>query len=134
MKKDLKLLIIDEKDFPIENLSQFRLARSKALNAVETVHSKVTHDSGNRFMVIEGTAAEIKEIQKQLPNAKIVTLNSRFAQSISGLKLNPNEEIFVNALKIRTSAKFRKAKDLRKYGETTEEKNLLSGSCVRDVY
>ena len=134
MKKELKLLVINEKKPSKVRLLESRMDRTKALNVAMTGHAKVVHDSGNRLLVIEATDSEIKAILKQLPDAKIVSLDSRFSRTIPDLSLDENELIFVEALKIRTSAKFRKAKKLRKYGETPEEQKLTSGSCVREIY
>lgn len=134
MKKNLKLLVINEKEPSKVRLLESKMDRTRALNAAKTGRTKVVHDNGNRLMVIEASDSEIKTILKQLPDAKVVSLNSRFSQTISDLHLDENEMIFVDALKIRTSAKFIRAKKLRKYGDTPEEQKLTNGSCVQEIY
>ncbi len=132
MDKKLKLLIIEEGKPSKDRRLGSRLDRSKTLNAILSSGAKVRHDSGGRLIVAEVSKEAEKALAKSLPGARLVAVDSDVKGSITSL--DPTETLFLEALKIRTSKSYRDAKKRRKFGETPEEKQLLTGSCVREGY
>jgi hypothetical protein len=130
--KNSKLLIVTGKEPSIDERLGFKIERSKALNAISLSGAKVSHDSGGRFIVIEIPEEAEQDIIKRLPGARLVPLDSDVTNLISNL--DSTESLFLNALKIRTSKKYRDAKKKRKVGDTPEEKELISAPDVREEY
>lgn len=132
MDKVLKLLVI-EKDAALkdERLGS-RIDRSKTLTALTSMGGKVRHDSGGRLIIIETSKKAEKELSKRMTGVRLVPLDSDVKDIISDL--DPNEQLFLEALKIRNSKSFRDAKKKRKFGETAEEKELTSAPCIREEY
>ncbi|MFX0185308.1 MAG: hypothetical protein ACFE95_19675 [Candidatus Hodarchaeota archaeon] len=132
MDENLKLLILKEEEPLRERRLGFKIIRSKALKAISSSGAKVCHDSGGRLIVVEVRKKTEKALIKLLPNARLVPIDSDIKDSI--IDLDSTESLFLEALKIRTSKKYRTAKKTRKVGDTPEEKELISGSCVREEY
>lgn len=132
MDKNLKLLILDKVETTQDRRLEFRMERKKTFNAITASGAKVRHDSGGRFIVVEVPKAVQSKLEKRLPGARIVSLDTDVTDSIADL--DPTETLFLKALKIRTSKSYRDAKKKRKFGETPEEKELFTGSCVREEY
>ncbi len=129
--KEKKILILEKQERSTDVRMGQRIERKKAINTISSSGAKVRHDSGGRFMVIEVSKEEERDLKKQLPNARIVELDS-----IKEVKadLDESESLFLEALKIRNSEDYREMKRKSKPGESTEEKKQLSGSCVREEY
>ena len=132
MDKNRKLLILEAEERSRDQRLGSRIDRAKALNAISASGAKVHHDSGGRLLVIEAAEEAAKALTRRLPGARLVPLDSELKDSISGL--DPTESLFLDALKTRTSEKYRDAKRRRKFGETPEEKELLSAPDVREEY
>lgn len=132
MKKNQKLLVLEGKEAKEDQRLGLRIDRIKAKNAVSSSGAKILHDSGGRFIIIEVTGEAEKVLIKSLPGVQLVPVDSDMSVTIKDL--DSNESLFLEALKIRTSKSYRDAKKRRKAGETPEEKDLLSASCVREEY
>ena len=132
MGENLKLLVLEAKESPRDRKLEFRVDRSKALNAISSSGAKVRHDSGGRLIVIEAPKKAEKALTKRLPGARLVPVGSDVRDSIADL--DSTESLFLEALKIRTSKSYRDAKKRRKVGETPEEKELVSAPDVREDY
>lgn len=132
MDENLKLLILKEEEPLRDRKLGFKIDRRKALKAISESGAKVRHDSGGRIIEIEILEEEEKILIKLLPRARLVTVDSDVKDSI--IDLDTTESLFLEALKIRTSKSYREAKKLRKVGDTPEEKELISGPCVREEY
>ena len=132
MSENLKLLVLGAAQPPRDRRLGFRIDRSKALNAILSLGAKVRHDSGGRLIVIEAQKKAEKGLTERLPGARLVPVDSDVRDSIPDL--DSTESLFLEALKIRTSKRYRDAKKRRKVGETPEEKELISGPCVREDY
>ena len=109
------------------------MERTRALNAVTAVGAKVQHDSGGRLVVVNVPEKAEKNLKEQLKGARLVPVDSEM--EVDSEKLDDNESLFLEALKIRNSKSYREAKKKQKPGETPEEKKLFSsGSCVQEEY
>lgn len=131
MDENLRLLLLQGSLQKSDQRLGFRIDRSKVLNAISSVGAKVRHDSGGRLLVISVSKETEAELARLLPEARIVAVDADPRQVISDL--DPTESLFFDALKIRTSKNYRDAKRQRKYGESPEEQQLMSGPCVRDT-
>jgi hypothetical protein len=129
---NFKLLILESEEPPEERRLAFRGARSRALNAISSLGGKVRHDSGGRLLVIEVPGEVEKALAQHLPGARVVPVDADVIGSFPNL--DSTEELFLDALKIRTSKSYREAKRRRKVGETPEEQQLVSGPDVREEY
>ncbi|NNE21515.1 MAG: hypothetical protein HKN11_02785 [Rhizobiales bacterium] len=95
-------------------------------NFMRSYGAKILHDSGNRVIVIE-TDREPEEIVQRLPKGVTITPPDKAAKA--GKERNEHDELFVKALKLRASNKYRRMKDQQVPGESPEEKLLVTGSC-----
>lgn len=132
MDGDLKLLILEGEELSRDRRLEFRIDRSKALNTVSASGAAVRHDSGGRLIVIEAPEEAEKTLTERLPGARLVPVDADVRDMITDL--DPTESLFLDALKIRTSEDYREAKARRTFGETPEEKELFTASCVREEY
>jgi hypothetical protein len=132
MNKNLKLLVLDERKQSKDRRIGSRLDRAKALNAILASGAKIRHDSGGRLIIVEVTKEAEKSLAKDLPEMRLVSASTDVRDSITNL--DATESLFLDALKIRSSKKFQDAKKKRKFGETPEEKQLLSAPDVREEY
>lgn len=132
MGENLKLLVIKTEERLRDQRLGFKIDRRKALKAISLSGAKVRHDSGGRLIVIELPEKAEKTLTERLPNARLVPVDFDVRDSIADL--DSTESLFLEALKIRTSKSYRDAKKRRKVGETPEEKELMTGSCVREEY
>ena len=116
---DKRFLVLDDKG-----------GRIRILNVVTSSGGKVLHDSGGRVVLID-TRGNDKEILGKLPQgSQLVGADQDVKSSL--VDLDPSESLFLDALKLRNSKKYRTAKQRRKPGETPEEIELLSGPCTED--
>ena len=126
------MLVVLEKAKPSKDPRfGYGIERTRTLKSISLSGAKVRHDSGGRLIVIELTVESRKKLKKLLPGIQILSVNSEVKDLIS--KLDPTEKLFLRALKIRNSKSYRNSKKRRKYGESPEEKELFSASCVREV-
>lgn len=132
MDQNLKLVILDAAAPATERSLDFRIERTKALNAIVSSGAKIRHDGGGRLIVIEATAEAERSLARLLPGARVIGADSAAKESIAGL--DSSELLFLEAVKIRTSKTYRDAKQRRKVGDTPEEKDLTSGPDVREEY
>lgn len=132
MDKKSKLLILEGEGQPSERRLGSRMDRTKALNALSAAGAKVSHDSGGRVLVIDASDEVVQALSRALPGARVVDADADVKDSIKNM--DETEQLFVEAMKIRTSKSYREAKARRKFGESPEEKELFSGSCVREEY
>lgn len=132
MDGDLKLLVLEGQELSRDRRLGFRIDRSKALNTVSASGATVHHDSGGRLIVIEAPEEAEKTLTERLPGARLVPVDADVKDTIADL--DPTESLFLDALKIRTSSSYRDAKARRAFGETPEEQELFTASCVREEY
>lgn len=132
MDKNQKLLVLDEEYSPGNRGLEFRIHKNKVKEAILASGAKIRHDSGGRFIVVHVSDKSEKALLKLLPKARILPIDSDLKELISDM--DANEKLFFDALRTRASKKYRDAKMKRKPGESPEEKELFSGSCVRDEY
>jgi hypothetical protein len=132
MDENLKLLILESKEAPSDRRLLARIDRAKALNAISASGAKVRHDSGGRLMVIEARDQAEKSLAERLPEARLVPVDVDVKAELPDL--DETESLFLDALRVRTSETYRDAKSRRKFGETPEEQELVSGPDVREEY
>lgn len=132
MEDNLKLLVLEGREKSNDKRLGFRIDRSKVLNAIAAVGAKVRHDSGGRFIVIQVSPDKVEAIARLLPDARLLAVDADPKSAVGDM--DATESLFVNALQIRSSKAYRDAKSTRKYGESPEEQQLMSGSCVREAY
>jgi hypothetical protein len=131
MEKNQKLLFLKDKDLTKDPLS-FRRIRVNTINALSPLGAKVRHDSGGRLIIIEIPEEAEETLAKNIPTVQVVPITEDMKVEIPDL--NPDELLFLEALKKRYSKKFRDDKKKRKPGESPEEKQLFSAPCIRDQY
>ncbi|MHA2423925.1 MAG: hypothetical protein ACXAEF_04005 [Candidatus Thorarchaeota archaeon] len=132
MEENRKLLILKEEEPLKGRRLGFKIDRRKALKAISSSGAKVIHDSGGRLIVIEVPEEAEEKLDELLPEVRIESVDSDVRDSITDL--DSTESLFLEALKIRTSKSYREAKKLRKVGDTPEERDLVSGPCIREEY
>jgi hypothetical protein len=132
MDKDLRLLVLEGREAPHERRLGSRIDRAKALTAISESGARVRHDSGGRLIVIAAPEEAAKALAERLPDARLVPVDADVKDDIADL--DPTESLFLDALQIRTSDEYRKAKRERKFGDTPEEQELLSAPDVREEY
>jgi hypothetical protein len=81
------------------------------------------------LLLIELSPGEERILTARLPGIRIVPVDTDIKKIVSDS--DPNESLFLDALRIRASKSYREAKKTRKFGETPEEKQLTTGSCIR---
>ena len=129
MDKNLKLLILEGKELMKEPLA-FRMGRTRVINTLSAMGVKVRHDSGSRLIIIDVPKEKEAAVIKDIPGARLIPIEQDMKDELKDL--NPDELLFLGAIKKRVSKKYRDDKKNRKPGDSPEEKLLLSGSCVRD--
>ena len=129
MDKYLKLLVLTSKNVSKDQLG-FRIGRIKTINSLTELGAKIRHDSGGRLIIIEISKEVENAIEKSISGARVIPVDSDMKDEISGL--SSDELLFLSALKMRASKKYRSAKKSQKPGDSLEEQKLFSGSCVRN--
>jgi hypothetical protein len=129
MDENLMLLVLVTKTPLKEERLRFKFDRQKELRAISNAGAKIRHDSGGRLILIEVPEGAEKGLLQRLRDAQLVSPDTDVTALLKNL--DPNETLFLEALKIRTSKSYREAKKKRKFGETPEEKMLTTGSCIR---
>jgi hypothetical protein len=132
MDENLKLLVLEGEKPSIDRRLGLRTSRARVLNMLESSGAKVQHDSGGRLIVVEVSEGTEKDLTERLTGVRLMPVDSDVSDIIDDA--DSTEALFLEALKLRTSKRYRNAKKRRKVGETPEEKALVSGSCVRDEY
>lgn len=132
MGKYKRLLILEMEAPPTDRKIGGEIDRRKVFKAITSSKSKIRHDSGGRFIVIETSREGEKELKERISGARIVKVDKDLKDSIPDL--SPTEQLFLDALKLRGSKDYRDLKRLRVIGETPEEQELLTGSCIREEY
>ena len=132
MGSNVKLLVLQPKERSRDQRLELRTDRKRALTAIAASGAKVRHDSGGRLIAIEVTDETAKVVAERLSDARIVPLDANVRDTIPDL--DATEALFLEALRIRTSQRYRDAKARRVVGETREEQELISGPDVREEY
>lgn len=133
MNKNQRLLILQPSGSTEPNRLTLGLERKKILTALAAEGAKVSHDSGGRLLLVELPGRSASALARRLPDARLVPLDDAGIGEAVG-DLDPTEALFIEALRIRASAKYRATKRRRKVGDTPEEQRLVSGACVREDY
>lgn len=132
MNKNQRLLILPRSESTGRSRLTLGLDRKKILSALAAEGAKVRHDSGGRFILVELPKRSESALARRLPDARLVELDAGLADAAGDL--DPTEALFIEAIRIRASPKYRAAKRRRKVGDTPEEQRLVSGACVREDY
>jgi hypothetical protein len=132
MTRTEKLLILGDDQSSRDRRLGARIDRARAMNAIREAGAKVRHDSGGRLIVIDARKSAQDALEKSLPGARIVPVDTDVKRTVP--RLDETESLFLGALQIRTSKNYRARKRRRKFGETPEEKELFDASCVREEY
>lgn len=130
MSQNTRLLVLELEESSRDQRIELRIDRTKALNAITSLGARVRHDSGGRLIVIEISEQGEKLLADRLTRFRLVPVAAEVRNTI--VDLDANELLFLEALKIRHSKEYRDAKKRRKVGESPEEKQLSSGSCIRE--
>jgi hypothetical protein len=134
MENDPQLLILGAEPAPGKPRLSQGLERGRALRAVAAAGAKVKSDDGGRILVIEGTDGSTAKLQRLMPEAQLRTLAPDGDKALDVSSFNESESLFLSALALRASGDYRAQKAERVYGDTPEEQELQSGSCVREEY
>lgn len=124
------LIVAEEADEKREDKLQARVNRVRAMKEVQA-SGKVRHDSGGRLLVIDSYDDD-RILESLPPGSRIVSIDERLADSMSDLAidLDSSESLFLEALQIRSSERFREAKARQKPGETPEEQLMFTTPCT----
>lgn len=107
--------------------------RKKILKLLTESGGKILHDSGERVLVVEVPKDKKDKLETSLPSTSglfKLADNKNIIKKIT--RPSEHEQLFIDALKLRTSEAFIKEKKLRKPGSTIEEKEMLMGSDFLD--
>ena len=127
MEESLRLLILEAVQRPKDKRLGGGIDRVKVLNEVASRGGKVRHDSGGRVVVIN-TADMDEAALTRVAGARLVPLDANVRDLLPDL--DDNESLFVEALRIRMSPRYRDLKARQRPGETPEEQALLSAPCI----
>ena len=107
--------------------------REEILKALAESGGKILHDSGERVLVIEVPEDNKVKLEISLPRTSglfKLADNKNIIKKIT--RPSEHEQLFIDALKLRTSETFINEKKLRKPGSTIEEKEMLMESDFLD--
>jgi hypothetical protein len=106
-----------------------RIDRSRELLAIAAVGGRVRHDSGGRLLLVELPEGTETKLGQMLTGARLAAPAGDLKAVASGL--DATEKLFLEALRLRHSPEFIARKATRRFGESAEEQQLSTGSCVR---
>lgn len=127
----LMLLILEAPGRAEERGIRGGIDRIRTLNDIVSLGGKVRHDSGERLIVIDTAGLDEGVLQERLTGARLVSLDEDIEALVPDL--GDHEELFLEALRIRTSSSYRRMKKRQKPGESPEEKELFSAPCTPEV-
>jgi hypothetical protein len=127
MEDSLRLLILEAARRTQDPRLGVGIGRVKVLKEVSSLGGKVLHDSGGRLIVIN-TSEMDEALFARIPGARLVPLDASVKDLVQDL--DENESLFVEALRIRTSPRYRDLKARQKPGETPEEQALFTAPCI----
>jgi hypothetical protein len=93
MDKRPKLLVIEEDKTQTKDQLGVRIYKRRILNVLSAAGIKVLHDSGGRLIIIDVPEKIEKTLLKNIPGAKLISINPDMKDDISGL--NTNESFFL---------------------------------------
>lgn len=91
---------------------------------------KVIHDSGHRLMVIEAPD-DLKEIEGRLPGGTELISPDKASPKMAR-KEDEHDLLFAKALKLRQSKAYRELKAGQTPGESPEEQEIFSATCMEE--
>lgn len=109
-----------------DKLSDRRLVKAR----LKQLGIKVVHDSGSRFMVIDVPKGE-KDLKSRLPSGVELVAPEKVSPTLARDD-DEQEMIFVQALKLRQSKKYRDLKAGQTPGESPEELEIYSAPCMEE--
>ena len=127
MEDSLGLLILEAVRRTQDQRLGVGIGRVKVLKEVLSLGGKVLHDSGGRVIVINTTKMD-EALFARIPGARLVPLDANVKDLVPDL--DENKSLFVEALRIRASPRYRDLKARQKPGETPEEQALLTAPCI----
>lgn len=103
---------------------------NKAIEVIRSEGGRVVHDFGGRLIGAYIPDPQEKVILQKLPSgSKISPFDRDITNELPAL--DPSESLAVDALRVRSSSKFKSARASRKPpGESPEEQAILSASCT----
>jgi len=107
-----------------------KMDRAKLAGELQASGARITSDSGGKVVVIDVPDDKQEIVRKKLPKVQLLGLDQDIKKAAP--KLDENEKLFVDALKLRTSPAYIEAKKARKPGSTPEEKEFFAGPHVID--
>ncbi len=91
---------------------------------------RVVHDSGSRFMVV-GVPDDEKGLKDRLPPGTELLSPDKVSPEVAG-EDDGQELLFLNALQLRQSKKYREMKAGQTPGESPEEQEIYSAPCMEE--
>jgi hypothetical protein len=110
----------------VENISERRRVKAR----LRQLGVKVIHDSGARLMVVDAPEDE-KLLDDLLPSGTQL-LSPDKAPTELVRNGDEHEMLFARALKLRHSKRYRELKAAQVPGESPEEKEIFSATCMEE--
>lgn len=127
MDDDERVLVLPEQPRGV-NPMVAGVDRRRALRALAEAQVKVRHDSGGRVLIVDADEEALKVLRETLPDVELLPLDVAATERVE--KLDPQDALFVEALRVRLSSKYQEIKRGLKPGETPEEQLLFTASCT----
>lgn len=123
MEGNLKLLVLDLKDFTPPTADGL----ARALDSVADTGTRVRQSSG-RILLVDSPEQDEARLGEDLPGARVLPLDADVPELTP--PLDESETLFLDALRIRSSAGYQRQKAGQKAGESPEEQLMFTASCV----
>lgn len=125
MDDNLKLLVLDLGEFPSE--AQPGGDVGLALDTVAQTGAHVRQSSG-RLLVVDAPELNQTELQESVPGSQLLNLDDQVADLVP--PLDDSERLFLEGLRISSSAEYRQLKAQQIPGESPEEQLMFTAPCV----
>ncbi|MFO7690291.1 MAG: hypothetical protein R6W83_07015 [Cryobacterium sp.] len=127
MNGNLKLIVLDLGEYPSETQPGGDVGR--ALDTVAQSGAQVRQSSG-RLLVVDAPELNQTELQQSVPGAQLLSLHAPVADLVP--PLDESETLFLEGLRISTSAAYRRDKARQTPGESPEEQLMFTAPCLPD--
>ena len=125
MDDNLKLLVLDLGEFPTKTQPGGDVGL--ALDTVAMAGAHVRQSSG-RLLVVDAPELDQTALQESVPGSRLLNLDDTVADLVP--PLDESETLFLEGLRISSSAEYRQEKAQQTPGESPEEQLMFTAPCV----
>ena len=125
MDDNLKLLVLDLGEFPSKARPGGDVGL--ALDTVAQTGAQVRQSSG-RLLVIDAPELQQAELQQSVPGSQLLNLDAQVADLVP--PLDESETLFLEGLRISSSAEYLQRKARQTPGESPEEQLMFTAPCL----